>query len=164
MRYMRVASVLLLITAAVASAVVGAGAATPRSVVRCDDQVGTAEHLYSEAAVVLDRIGLPRGRYPWRLARGPDRRFPWWGKWGLLVRSGTTDPVTISIARPWRRHARIGWGNGGGVSVTFLPCSSTAPWIAYAGGFELKKRGCVPFNLQAGGQIELVRIAFGRRC
>ena len=157
--------VFLITAAALASTSVGtSGAAAPRSVVDCDEQVGTAQQPYREAGIVLDRIGLPRGRYPWPLARGADRRYPWWGKWGALVRSGTNEPVTISIARPWRRHARIGWGNAGGLSVTFPPCSSSAPWIAYAGGFELKKRGCVPFDVQVGEQIQRIRIAFGRRC
>src|SRR5688572_30692131 len=113
---MRLALASLLVTATVAAATVaGGGAASPRSIAGCDQQVGTAEQPYGEARVVLDRIGLPRGRYPWPLTRSPGRRFQWWGKWGALVRSGTTDPVTISIARPWRRHARIGWGNGAGV-------------------------------------------------
>lgn len=161
---MRLTWIVLLVTAAVASASVGAGGAVvPRPVVGCDDQVGTAEQPYKEAGIVLDRIGLPRGRYPWPLARGPGR-FRWWGKWGALLRAGTTEPVTISIARPWRRHARIGWGNAGGLSVTFAPCSSSATWIVYAGGFELKKRGCVPFDVQVGEQIQRIRIAFGRRC
>lgn len=59
---------------------------------------------------------------------------------------------------------RDGWGNGEAFSVEFLPCPSSATWLAYAGGFSLKKRGCVPFDVQVGHRIERVRIAFGRAC
>jgi hypothetical protein len=135
-----------------------------RSTVGCDLSIGTAESPPREAAIVLDRIGLPRGRYPWRLERSRDSRYPLWGKWGALIRAGTGEAVTISVARPWRRHAVIGWGRGEALSIRFLPCNASAAWLAYAGGFSLKKRGCVPFDVQVGERIERVRIAFGRAC
>ncbi len=135
-----------------------------RTTVGCDQSVGTAERPYAEAGIVLDRIGLPRGRYPWRVERSNDPVFRFWAKWGALVRAGTGEPVTISIAKPWRRHAVIGWGHGEALSVRFLPCVSPSAWLAYAGGFSLKKRGCVPFDVQVGDRIERLRIAFGRAC
>jgi hypothetical protein len=113
---------------------------------------------------VLERIALPRDRYPWRLAQSRDPRFRFFAKWGALVRAGTGQSVTISVARPWRRHAVIGWGNGKALSVDFLPCESTATWLVYAGGFSLKKRGCVPFDVRVGNLIERIRIGFGRPC
>jgi len=119
---------------------------------------------YREAGIVLDRIGLPRGRYPWKVERSNDPVFPLGAKWGALLRARTGETVTISIARPWRRHAVIGWGHGEALSVRFLPCESPSTWLAYAGGFGLKKRGCVPFDVQVGDRIERVRIAFGRAC
>ncbi len=72
--------------------------------------------------------------------------------------------MTISITRPWRRHALIGWGKEEALSVRFLPCESSSTWLVYAGGFILKKRGCVPFDIEVGDRIERVRIAFGRSC
>lgn len=152
---------------AIVAASTAAGLPRPipaRSIVGCDLWIGTTEQPYREAGIVLDRIGLPRGRYPWRVVRSRDPVFPLWAKWGVLIRAGTGEPVTISVARPWRRHAVIGWGNGTASSVRFLPCRSSSEWLAYAGGFNLKKRGCVPFDVQVGDRIERVQIAFGRRC
>jgi hypothetical protein len=153
--------------AALAAAGAAAGTAGPipvRSTVGCDEKVGEAAEPSREAALVLDRIGLPPGRYPWRIERTRDPVFPFWAKWGALVRAGTGESVSISVARPWRRHAVIGWGNGEASSVEFLPCESDATWLAYAGGFSLKKRGCVPFDVRSGDRVQRVRIAFGRAC
>ena len=153
------------LTLAAASTAVGVSRPIPvRSSVGCDLAVGTAEQPYGEAAIVLDRLGLPRHRYPWRVERSRDRAFPFWAKWGVLVRANTAETVTISVARPWRRHAVIGWGNASASSVRFLPCTSPSAWLAYAGGFGLKKRGCVPFDVEVGDRIERVRIGFGRSC
>ena len=163
MRWLVVASVV----AAVGLSSAAAGISRPipaRSTVGCDQWIGDAAEPYREAGIVLDRIGLPRGRYPWRVERTRDPVFPFWAKWGALVRAGTGESVTISVARPWRRHAVIGWGDGEALSVEFLPCQSSATWLAYAGGFSLKKRGCVPFDVQVGARIERIRIAFGRAC
>jgi hypothetical protein len=135
-----------------------------RSTVGCDLWIDETERVNSNAEIVLDRIGLPRGRYPWRIARFRGYEFPLSAKWGVLIRAGTGEPVTISIARPWRRHAVIGWGNGRALSVRFLPCKSSSTWLVYAGGFDLKKLGCVPFDVQVGARIQRVRIAFGRSC
>jgi hypothetical protein len=155
----------LIAAAGISSAAAGSSGPIPgRSTVACDQSVGTAAEPYREAGVVLDRIGLPRGRYPWPLVRTRDPVFPFWAKWGALVRAGTGESVTISVARPWRRHAVIGWGDGEALSVEFLPCQSPAAWLAYAGGFSLKKRGCVPFEVQVGDRLERIRIAFGRAC
>lgn len=55
-------------------------------------------------------------------------------------------------------------GQGEAPSVRFLPCESSSTWLVYAGGFILKKRGCVPFDIEVGDRIERVRIAFGRSC
>jgi hypothetical protein len=162
MRAVATIAVVLAVAAASATASRPAGLASPA--VDCSSQVGTAEEPLPEAIVVLERVGLPRGRYPWPLARRRGGRFRLWGKWGMLVRAGTAEAVTVSVARPWRRHARIGWGADGGAEVTFLPCESTEPWIAYAGGFELRKRGCVPFDVRAGDRVERIRIGFGARC
>jgi hypothetical protein len=132
--------------------------------VGCDKWIASVPAPNDEAGIVLDRIGLPQGRYPWRLAKTRDRQFRFWGKWNAFVRAGTGEPVTISIARPWRRHAVIEWGNGRALSVEFLPCAGDEPWFAYAGGFSLKKRGCVPFDVQSGRRIQRIRIGFGRPC
>jgi hypothetical protein len=155
------------IVAAVGLSTVAVGVSSPsptRSTVGCERSVGTANTPYPEAGIVLERIALPRDRYPWRLAQSRDPRFRFFAKWGALVRAGTGQSVTISVARPWRRHAVIGWGNGKALSVDFLPCESTATWLVYAGGFSLKKRGCVPFDVRVGNLIERIRIGFGRPC
>jgi hypothetical protein len=82
----------------------------------------------------------------------------------MAVRAGTGEAVAIGVARPWRRHARIGWGDGRGRDLVFTPCAADQPWVVYAGGFELKKLGCVPFDIRVGGRIERVRVGFGRPC
>ena len=155
------------VIAAAGLSTVAVGVSSPgpaRSTVDCERSVSTAKTPYPEAAIVLERIALPRNRYPWRLARTRDPRFRFFAKWGALVRAGTGQSVTISVARPWRRHAVIGWGNGKASSVEFLPCESSATWLVYAGGFSLKKRGCVPFDVRAGNLIERIRVRFGRPC
>lgn len=159
---MRIALVVLVI--AVMSEVALARPVPLRSTVGCGESVGAVEEVPPTSAVVLDRIALPAGRYPWKIERTWDRAYPLWGKFGVLLRAGTGDAVTVSVARPWRRHARIGWGDGAALSVRFLPCESAATWLAFAGGFSLKKRGCIPFDVQAGDRIQRVRIAFGRPC
>jgi hypothetical protein len=163
MRWLVVASVIAAVGISSAAAAIS-GPIPTRSTVGCDQWVGTAANPSREAEIVLDRIGLPRGRYPWRVVQTRDPVFPFWAKWGALLRAGTGESVTISVARPWRRHAVIGWGDGEALSVEFLPCQSSATWLAYAGGFSLKKRGCVPFDVQVGGRVERIRIAFGRAC
>jgi hypothetical protein len=162
-RWLLVAAVIAAVGISSAAAA-GSGRIPARSTVGCDESVGTAAKPYREAGVVLDRIELPRDRYPWRVERTRDPVFPFWAKWGTLVRAGTGESVTIGVARPWRRHAVIGWGDGEASSVEFLPCRSSATWLAYAGGFSLKKRGCVPFDVQVGDRVERIRIAFGRAC
>jgi hypothetical protein len=159
---MRLALPALLLVAAVGTAVAQPVAQSSR--VGCDLWIGARDAPGPDGRIVLDRLALPRSRYPYTLARTRDPLFRFFAKWGAELRSGTGEPVTLSVARPWRRHARIGWGNGSATSVTFLPCTSRSAWLAYAGGFSLRKRGCVPFDVRVAGRAERIRIGFGRSC
>jgi hypothetical protein len=153
-----------IVLAAVAAATAVAQPIPKSSRVGCDLSIGARDEPSPDARIVADRIALPRARYPHMLARTRSPVFRFSAKWGAELRGGTGQRVTVSVARPWRRHAKIGWGNGTATSVTFLPCTSRSPWIAYAGGFELRKRGCVPFDVRVAGRIHRIRIGFGRSC
>jgi hypothetical protein len=117
--------------------------------------------------VILGVVSVPQAYRP---HVEPTDRRPWshFSKAGLAVLGGSP-AVVVSVPRPWRNRAAIGWGNLPGIYTTLriarCPASTPAPWNAYAGGFFLRSPSdCVPLTLRVGSRSATVRFGLARTC
>ena len=103
-----------------------------------------------------------------RAYENDDPRWPYWTKYGVVVRAGGAR-VTLSVPPAWRDRVGIAWGNAGhGVlaSVTLASCAGpTSVGHAYAGGFFIRRSGeCFPLTLRAGSRVATAWFGLGKRC
>jgi hypothetical protein len=129
--------------------------------------VGIADPRY-RPRTVLATFSAPGVLVPQSSPTGP-LAWPHFSKWGMVVRGGVGDPVTVTVPRAWRNRLAISWGNGGhGVfhTIRFPRCGPDASiGNAWAGGFFLKQvPQCVPLRFAAGGRTATRWFGITRRC
>jgi hypothetical protein len=155
----------------------GAAAEAPPSSgsrnVPCSEVIGQARFPYVgnrlpqyRYRTFLSATSVPPGYM--RAYENRDPAWPWWTKYGVVVRAGGPR-VTLSVPPAWRDRVGISWGNAGhGVlaSVTLTSCGGPSSiGHAYAGGFFIRRTGeCFPLDLRAGTQKTRVWFGLGKRC
>jgi hypothetical protein len=140
--------------------------APPPSSVSCESIVLLESGESAADRVVLGVVSVPPAYLPQTFPRRVER-WRYWTKAGLSVRGGSP-PVRVTIPKPWRSRASVGWGDGSGSSLRIASCPAyepEKPWNGYAGGFYLRARSaCVPLIFRVGQRTETVRFGIGRRC
>jgi len=156
------------VTASVAAT--APGGIAPRKVVTCDEAISFTRAPHAGTRVLLGRLALPPERFPSRPRAAPENRpLPYYAKFGLQVRSGR-NPVDVIVPRAWRTRAAVGWGEDAGPqqasSVRVLACKPVLgrPWLAFPGGYFLRKPACIPLTVRVGTRTAHVRLGIGRRC
>ncbi len=143
--------------------------------VGCDERIDETRFPYGgssdpryRARLVLDAVSAPPATIP---QSSPTESRPWthFSKWGLVVRGGRGDDVSVTVPRAWRSRVAISWGNGQhGVfhTLRFPRCGDdSARGNAYAGGFFLRRAAdCIPLRVRVGGRTSLVWFGIVRRC
>jgi hypothetical protein len=116
--------------------------------------------------VVLGVISVPPA-YLGQVFPNRSRRWPYWEKAGLNVRSGSP-AVVVSVPEAWRKRVAITWGSGTGTvsALRLASCPASAgAWVGYPGGFFLKaSSACVPLVFRVGQQSTTVDFGIRRRC
>lgn len=141
-------------------------AVSATSTLKCSDHIGTGPPA-DDLKAVADAVALPVAASSGRLQAGrtgDTRRTRWFAKRGLVVKTGESFDL---IVPPEERHRlAIGWGNPAQPTWRLhASCpEGNATWRAFAGGYFVRKRGCVSLIVRADGHQERVRIGVGARC
>jgi hypothetical protein len=95
-------------------------------------------------------------------------RYHYFSKTPVYVRTNGKS-ATISVTRSSRGRVAPSWGNtdADGVATntfTFGPCSGSATWIGFPGGYYLTRRGCFDFVVRAGRKNTRIRVGLGAPC
>jgi hypothetical protein len=120
------------------------------------------------ARLVVDTFSVPPALIPQSSPTG-ERVWTHFSKWGLVIRGGPGEIVTVTVPRAWRKRVAISWGNAGhGVfhTLRFARCGRDQTiGHAFAGGFFLPRAsGCVPLRFRAGARSSVVWFGIVRRC
>lgn len=124
--------------------------------------------LRFRARLVLDAVSAPGPFVP---QTTPTESRPWtyFAKWGMVVRGGAGQAVTVTVPRAWRGRVAISWGNAQHTvfhTLHFPRCGvDRAQGNAYAGGFFLRRASdCVPLVYLVGARSKTLWFGVGRRC
>ncbi|HSC03091.1 MAG TPA: hypothetical protein VLC49_07220 [Solirubrobacteraceae bacterium] len=122
--------------------------------------------------VVLGVVALPIAPKSAALQTGPsglpDPSSRLFAKTGLLIRTGTKFELVIPPA--WAGRLWIGWANGParpgpGLLVNCHPYpADRSGWLAYPGGFWLRRPACVPLLIKTGARSRRVQVGLGTPC
>ncbi len=120
--------------------------------------------------VVLGVVALPTAPKAVALqtSASGDPSIRLFAKTGLLIRTGTKFELAIPPA--WDGRLRIGWANGParpgpGLLVSCHPYPGDGSgWLAYPGGFWLRRPACVPLLVKTRGRSRRVQIGLGTPC
>lgn len=155
--------------ASVAAAATPGGLA-PRKLVTCDEAIHFTRAPSPGTRLLLGRVALPPEGFPGRpIAARENRPLPYFAKFGLQVHSGRL-PVDVIVPRAWRTRAAVGWGEDRGPqqasSVRVQACKPVLgrPWLAFPGGYFLRRPACVPLIVRVGARSARFRLGIGRRC
>jgi hypothetical protein len=123
--------------------------------------------------VLFDRVALWPSTFVWQM--GYDRHryarpFHYFGKQGVEVKAGSS-PVDLIVPVAWRNRASLVYGDSGGREgssmVRIKGCSApepSTPWLAYPGGFYVRKPLCLPLRVRVGTRSTVIRVSLGRAC
>jgi hypothetical protein len=141
-------------------------AAAETATLPCRDVIDTAGPPWPGWTKVFGKVWLPQARRTLgaNIADLPEGDW-YWIKQGLGMKAGSK--FTLTVPDEWRGHLAIGWGSPAKPSeqVTVDGCRySTAKWLAYAGGYWIDKRACVPLIVDSAGRRKMVRIPLGKPC
>jgi hypothetical protein len=134
--------------------------------VDCDEAMYPRPWPSPSGRVLLGRVALAEEGRLLQANYAPDYNWPlpYFAKSGLVVRGGP-ESVELDVPLAWRDRFAIGWGGGRQAStVRILPCDPSGEWLAYAGGYYVRKPECVPLTVRIGGETAEVRIAVGSPC
>jgi hypothetical protein len=139
------------------------------SVVRsCGEAVDLPAQGPPNRRLLFDRVAVPPVRFVHRPVYFPSRQkpLPYFAKFGLFLRD-REDPIELAVPEPWRDRFAISWGDYGPQQasvVRIFGCTSTRRWVAYPGGFYVRKPACVPLLVRSGGKSTRIWIAMGTAC
>jgi hypothetical protein len=157
-------------TAASLAAATAPGGIAPRKVVTCDEAIAFTRAPSHGTRVLLGRVALPPERFPSRPRAAPENRpLPYFAKFGLQIHSGR-EPVDVVVPRAWRARLALNWGENGGPaqssSIRVLACGPVLGrrWLAFPGGYFLRKPACVPLIVRVGSKSAHIRLGIGRSC
>lgn len=146
-------------------------ATTPAAgAVPCDDVIGTVPVPTPDLTVIEDAVAVPAAaRIPEPLQVSAHREAGigalLFAKNGLVVRRGAE--VRLRVLEPAVGRAWIGWGSPGvpGSQAVVDGCEAPGPWIAFAGGYWVRRPMCVPVGVRVAGGVEhRVDVAVGVPC
>jgi hypothetical protein len=138
----------------------------------CDSAINYAE-APAFSNVLFDRVALWPSAFVWKL--GYDRHrsarpFHYFGKQGIDVKAGSSS-VYLIVPAAWRNRASLVYGDSGGREgssiVRIKGCSApdqSTPWLAYPGGFYVRKPLCLPLRIRVGTQSTVIRVSLGKAC
>ena len=136
--------------------------------VTCDSIITPGESTsWKPKRVVLGVVAVPPAHIPQTVETGA-RRWPYWSKSGMVVRTGSP-LVLVSVPSRWRNRVAVGWGNVDATPALRIascpPPGVLGEWNPYAGGFLLRSpAACVPLEFRVGGRTATVRFGIGKRC
>jgi len=141
------------------------------TVLDCSDPIATLTRPDGGYQVVDDTVALQTARSSRTyLDTSPtgatSSSSPLFAKTGLLVRTGATAVVTV----PPRRRGRVAveWGNTTHRSPTtslHVPrCPGSRGWIAFPGGYFVRRPECVPIDVRVGNRTTRVHVGVGTGC
>jgi hypothetical protein len=163
-------------------AIIGFGAATPPALgaasasgvrlLPCGEFIGT-QPPGRGTQVVLGVVALPAspglGRALQTARSGlHDPRARLFAKWGLVIRPRAH--FRLIVPGRLRNQLSIGWGNANeghvGTTVVVNRCTGAqgAKWLAYAGGYYVRKPICATLIVATGRHERQVRIGVGKAC
>ncbi|HEY7794176.1 MAG TPA: hypothetical protein VIA10_09240 [Gaiellaceae bacterium] len=153
----------MLVELAVALALTAPGSRT----VPCAESIAETRFPSTPGRLALDAAVVP----PAHLTQStPTESRPWthFSKWGLVLRGGAGETVTVTVPVAWRARVAISWGNAGAVyhTLRFPRCAADPTrGHAFAGGFFLRRAAdCVPLRFRVGTRTQLVWFGIVRRC
>jgi hypothetical protein len=90
--------------------------------------------------------------------------FRLFAKTGLLVRAGSSFELTFH--GPESDVSALGWGSPADpVQLMRVgPCSSSAEWLAFAGGYFVNAVGCYTVTVQTPDRMTEVNVGIGAAC
>lgn len=130
--------------------------------VSCERGIGGTAPNSESYRLVLDAVALPTGVLEPHESGEPGWLF---AKQGLVVRTGKA--VKISVAAEGVADARIGWGDPdlNGTSISVPACRGSASgWLAFVGGYTVRKSGCVPLIVRVDEMEERIAVSVGAPC
>ena len=89
-------------------------------------------------------------------------------KWGLVIRPGAR--FRLIVPRRLRDRLSLIWGNANeghrGTTIVVNGCRGPrdAKWLAYAGGYYVRRPMCAPLVIAAHGRRQRVLIGVGKAC
>lgn len=147
-----------------------AGATAPDSptLLPCPHVIGSTADVGTGHTEVLARVALPTAvaleAWP---GSSSDPNADLFAKDGLLIRPGAS--FDLVVPDEWRGRLTIGWGSPAKrtTHLRVAACASTgssAPWLAYAGGYWVRDPACVSLDVIAGAEVQRVEIGVGAPC
>jgi hypothetical protein len=140
----------------------------PRAtVLQCRTVVGSEGSLGNGRSAVLGRAGLGTGRTLETSPSGEsDPSAAFFAKDGLLVRRSS--PFELIVPARWRNRFSISWGDAPRTTrLRVAACPASTPgkeWLAFAGGYFVKKPACVPLIVKTATATQRVHIGVGAPC
>jgi hypothetical protein len=134
---------------------------------RCEDVIGSSSPRTKGYFVVSGRVALPSKALHAYDSGLPDPDARLFAKEGLLVKPGAAFELIVPDA--WRGRLTIGWGGPATRTTRFIVagCPSLGPqdqWLAFAGGYWVKRRACVPLIVKAAHKTSTVHVGVGAPC
>jgi hypothetical protein len=153
--------------AAVAATPTGISPTAP-STLHCDADIGWSGRnvtlLPKSYGLVAESVAFPKHTFG-RDARprGPSRLI--WLKQGIVVAPGA--PFEIIVPPAWETRVNVSWGGSSSTTHLTVPGCPVDPgveWLAFAGGYTVTRRACIPLIVRTTSGDSRTWIAAGKSC